>query len=43
MDPYSIRARVTGVLIEEGKILLVKHKQKVDTNRYWSLPGGKVE
>jgi ADP-ribose pyrophosphatase YjhB (NUDIX family) len=43
MDQYSIRARVTGVLIEEGKILLVKHKQQVDTDRYWSLPGGKVE
>jgi ADP-ribose pyrophosphatase YjhB (NUDIX family) len=43
MDNYSIRARVTGVLIEEGTILLVKHIKEVDTNRFWSLPGGKVE
>jgi ADP-ribose pyrophosphatase YjhB (NUDIX family) len=43
MDNYSIRARVTGVLIEEKRILLVKHKQKIDETRFWSLPGGKVE
>jgi len=43
MDNYSIRARVTGVLIEEKSILLVKHTEKVDENRFWSLPGGKVE
>lgn len=33
--------RVTGVLIEKGRILLVK--QYVDDNRQWSLPGGRVE
>ena len=31
--------RVTGILIEDEKILLVK--QKV-ANRNWSLPGGRV-
>ncbi|MDF2669380.1 MAG: mismatch repair protein MutT [Paenibacillus sp.] len=43
MDNYSIRARVTGVLLEEKSILLVKHNQEVGANRFWSLPGGKVE
>ena len=33
--------RVTGVLIEEGRLLLVK--QKVTDSRGWSLPGGRVE
>ncbi|MDO4740822.1 MAG: NUDIX hydrolase [Eubacteriales bacterium] len=33
--------RVTGVLIEDGKILLVQ--QKLSEKRNWSLPGGKLE
>lgn len=33
--------RPTGVLIEDGKILLVK--QRVTGSRGWSLPGGKQE
>lgn len=33
--------RVTGVLIENNEILLVK--QKLSENRNWSLPGGKLE
>lgn len=33
--------RVTGVLIENDKILL--EKQYVDEDRQWSLPGGKAE
>jgi len=33
--------RATGILIEDGKILLLK--QKVDSSRKWSLPGGKLE
>ena len=33
--------RVTGILIEDRKILLVK--QAVNPNREWSLPGGRVE
>lgn len=33
--------RVTGILIENDKILLVK--QKVSSMRTWSLPGGRLE
>jgi ADP-ribose pyrophosphatase YjhB (NUDIX family) len=33
--------RLTGILIEQGNILLVK--QKVSETRNWSLPGGKLE
>jgi mutator protein MutT len=36
-----INIRVTGVLINNNKILLLK--QETDTKRKWSLPGGKVE
>ena len=36
-----MKARVTGILIEDGKILLVK--QVVSRERGWSLPGGRVE
>ena len=36
-----LQVRVTGILIEEERILLVK--QKVSDNRSWSLPGGRVE
>ena len=36
---FTVRA--TGILIEDGKILIVK--QKVDDARGWSLPGGKME
>ncbi|EJR65286.1 hypothetical protein IIO_01470 [Bacillus cereus VD115] len=35
-----MQVRVTGILIENEKVLLVK--QKV-ANRDWSLPGGRVE
>lgn len=35
------QVRVTGVLIEEERILLVK--QRVTEDRRWSLPGGRVE
>lgn len=41
MDNNLIRVRVTGVLIENGEILLVK--QRAAPNRAWSLPGGKLE
>ena len=33
--------RVTGILIENNEILLVK--QKLNDKRDWSLPGGKLE
>ena len=36
-----LQVRVTGILIEEGRLLLVK--QKVSSDREWSLPGGRVE
>src|ERR1700733_8004435 len=36
-----MHVRVTGVLIEDGRILLLN--QDTDTGRSWSLPGGKVE
>ena len=41
MSKYDFNVRVTGVLIEDNKILLVK--QKVNDKRNWSLPGGKLE
>ena len=33
--------RVAGILIENGRILLVR--QKVNPSRQWSLPGGRAE
>jgi ADP-ribose pyrophosphatase YjhB (NUDIX family) len=36
-----VRVRVTGVVIEDGRMLLLN--QDTDTGRSWSLPGGKVE
>ncbi len=39
MENHQIR--VTGVLCENNRLLLVQ--QKVDTNRGWSLPGGRLE
>lgn len=41
MTKYDFNIRVTGILIEDEKILLVK--QKVSDKRNWSLPGGKLE
>ncbi len=35
------KIRPTGILIEDEKILIVK--QKVNAEREWSLPGGKLE
>jgi len=36
-----VRVRVTGVIIEDGRILLLN--QNVGSGRLWSLPGGKLE
>jgi ADP-ribose pyrophosphatase YjhB (NUDIX family) len=36
-----VRVRVTGVVIEDGRILLLN--QDADEGRAWSLPGGKLE
>ena len=33
--------RVTGVLVDDGQLLLVR--QRVSSERGWSLPGGRVE
>lgn len=41
MSKYDFNIRVTGILIEDNKILLVK--PKVSDKRNWSLPGGKLE
>ncbi|MCH5324898.1 MAG: NUDIX hydrolase [Eubacterium sp.] len=42
MNPdYIFNVRVTGVLIENNKILIVK--QKLSESREWSLPGGRLE
>jgi len=41
MNNNLFQIRVTGLLIENGKILLVN--QKVSPNRSWSLPGGRLE
>ena len=39
---HHLRIRVNGVLIEDDKILLVKHK--MSTNRdFWSTPGGGMQ
>ena len=38
---YDFQIRVTGVLVENGAILLVK--QRLSQNRAWSLPGGRLE
>ena len=36
-----MRVRVTGVVVEDGRILLLN--QDSGTGRSWSLPGGKLE
>lgn len=41
MNNNLFQVRVTGLLIENEKILLVN--QKVSPNRLWSLPGGRLE
>jgi mutator protein MutT len=38
MEPL---VRPTGILIEDGRILLVK--QRVTETRHWALPGGRLE
>ena len=41
MSAHNHTIRVTGVLLHEGKLLLVR--QRVSESRRWSLPGGKLE
>lgn len=38
---YIFNVRVTGILIENNRILLVQ--QKLSESRVWSLPGGRLE
>lgn len=38
---YAFNVRVTGILIENNKILIVQ--QKLSESRAWSLPGGRLE
>ena len=40
-EKYAHQVRLTGVLILQNEILLVK--QKVNKDRNWSLPGGRLE
>lgn len=35
------RVRVAGILIENGKILLIEHKK--NNKKYWLVPGGGVD
>ena len=42
MKNNCFQIRVTGVLIEDMKLLVVKQKVHT-TDRYWSLPGGRVD
>ena len=37
----NFKLRVTGILVEDNQILLVK--QRVNDSRNWSLPGGTLE
>ena len=37
----SFKVRVTGILLQDDRILLVK--QRISAQREWSLPGGTVE
>ncbi len=45
MFPVVPRVRLTGVLIEEGKLLLLRVRDpvSVSSDRRWSLPGGTLE
>jgi ADP-ribose pyrophosphatase YjhB (NUDIX family) len=39
---HHLRIRVNGVLIEEDKILLVKHRMSMNRD-FWSTPGGGMQ
>jgi mutator protein MutT len=38
---YEFQIRVTGILIHDGKLLIVR--QHLSDKRQWSLPGGRLE
>jgi 8-oxo-dGTP diphosphatase len=39
----KLRVRVNGIYIENGKILLIKHKNLGPTGVFWSPPGGGMD
>jgi len=41
MFPPELKLRISCLLVEEGKILLAKHRR--DGKEYWTLPGGGLE
>lgn len=41
MEQLRPRVRVAGILIQDGKILLIEHLKK--DKKYWLVPGGGVE
>ena len=41
MEEIRPRVRVAGVLIENGKILLIQHHK--EDKKYWLVPGGGVD
>jgi len=45
LNPYQgkVRIRACGILVENGKILLVKHEGLGSLGYYWSPPGGGCE
>ena len=45
MNPFSgkVRVRVSGLLVENGKILLLKHRDLGPEGYLWLPPGGGVE
>jgi len=40
-DEKGLEVRVAGVLVRDGRVLLVRHERKGET--YWVVPGGHVE
>lgn len=45
LNPYQgkVRIRACGILVEDGKILLVKHEGLGSLGYFWSPPGGGCE
>jgi len=39
----KVRVRVSGILVENNKILMVNHKGLSPNNMFWSPPGGGIE
>ncbi len=39
----KVRVRVSGILVENNKVLLVNHRGLSTNNSFWSPPGGGVE